>query len=81
MVFECVLYVLLVFEGMCEMVMVRDDVPKDLLSSGVLNAYPGAEDSDEEDLDAMSESYDIQMGNNKVIDSMAMLRLKDIMQL
>ncbi|XP_058803465.1 target of rapamycin complex 2 subunit MAPKAP1 [Phymastichus coffea] len=45
--------------GMCETVMVRDDIPKHLLNSGVLSAYPNAEDSDDEDLDALGDSYDL----------------------
>ena len=56
------LNVVSVIQGMCEMVMVRDDMPKDLLNSGTVHAYPGTEDSDEEDLDALADSYDIQMG-------------------
>lgn len=48
--------------GMCEAVMVKDDILKDLQNSGGLSAYPGGEDSDEEDLDALGDSYDIQMG-------------------
>ncbi|KAJ8680845.1 hypothetical protein QAD02_016632 [Eretmocerus hayati] len=47
--------------GLCEMVMVKDDIPKNLHNSGALYAYPGAEDSDEEDLDALTDSYDIHM--------------------
>lgn len=42
--------------------MARDDIAKDLQKNGTLHAYPGNEDSDEEDLDALTESYDIQMG-------------------
>lgn len=45
--------------GMCEMVMAGEDIPKILHSNGTLQCYPGMEESDEEDLDALSESYDI----------------------
>lgn len=51
------------------MVMVRDDIPKDMQSSGALHAYPGAEDSGEED-DIMAESYDIQMGMKEFLRTM-----------
>lgn len=47
---------------MMEMVLLAEDIPKKLLSDGVLQCYPGNEDSDE-DLDASAESYDIHMGN------------------
>ncbi|XP_043275029.1 stress-activated map kinase-interacting protein 1 [Venturia canescens] len=46
--------------GMCEIVMLGEDIPKQLKSNG-LKCYPGMEESDDEDLDAMAESYDIQM--------------------
>lgn len=48
--------------GACEMVMLGEDLPKQLKANGVLDCYPGMEESDEEDIDAMAESYDIQMG-------------------
>lgn len=52
---------------MCEMVMLGEDIPKQLKANGA-RCYPGMEDSDDEDLDAMSESYDIQMGMiNKIL--------------
>ncbi|XP_012269766.2 target of rapamycin complex 2 subunit MAPKAP1 [Athalia rosae] len=47
--------------GACEMVMLGEDLPKQLKANGVLECYPGMEDSDDEDIDAMAESYDIQM--------------------
>ncbi|XP_035722164.1 target of rapamycin complex 2 subunit MAPKAP1-like [Vespa mandarinia] len=47
--------------GMCEMVMLGEDIPKELRSNGTLQCYPGMEESDDEDLDALAESYDIQM--------------------
>lgn len=47
--------------GACEMVMLGDDLPKQLKANGVLECYPGMEDSDDEDIDAMADSYDIQM--------------------
>lgn len=48
--------------GMCEMVMLGEDIPKQLKASGMLQSYPGMEESDDdEDLDALAESYDIQM--------------------
>ncbi|XP_034949832.1 target of rapamycin complex 2 subunit MAPKAP1 [Chelonus insularis] len=46
--------------GMCEMVMLGEDIPKQLKANGA-RCYPGLEESDDEDLDAMSESYDMQM--------------------
>lgn len=49
-------------EGMCEIVMLGEDIPKQLKANGTLQCYPGMEDSDDEDLDAMAESYDVQMG-------------------
>lgn len=42
--------------------MVRDDIPKNLLNNGILSAYPNAEDSDDEDLDALGDSYDLNFG-------------------
>lgn len=48
---------------MCEMVMLGENIPKQLKANGTLQCYPGMEESDEEeDLDALAESYDIQMG-------------------
>lgn len=47
--------------GMCEIVMLGEDIPKQLKANGTLQCYPGMEDSDDEDLDAMAESYDVQM--------------------
>lgn len=45
------------------MVMLGEDIPKQLKASGMLQSYPGMEESDDdEDLDALAESYDIQMG-------------------
>lgn len=44
------------------MVMLGEDIPKQLKSNGMLQCYPGMEESDDEDLDALAESYDIQMG-------------------
>ncbi|CAG5095521.1 Similar to Sin1: Stress-activated map kinase-interacting protein 1 (Drosophila pseudoobscura pseudoobscura) [Cotesia congregata] len=46
--------------GMCEAVMPREDIPKQLKANGA-QCYLGFEESDDEDLDALSESYDIQM--------------------
>lgn len=43
------------------MVMVGEDIPKQIKAYSECY-YPGDEESDDEDLDAMSESYDIQMG-------------------
>ena len=69
--FKCILYKELfqIFKnflneyiGMCELVMAKDDIPKELNERGVVCTYPGVDDSDEEDLDALSDSYDIQMG-------------------
>lgn len=47
--------------GQCEIVMLGEDIPKQLKSNGTLQCYPGMEESDDEDLDALAESYDIQM--------------------
>ncbi|XP_029160366.1 target of rapamycin complex 2 subunit MAPKAP1 isoform X2 [Nylanderia fulva] len=47
--------------GMCEIVMLGEDIPKQLKANGTLQCYPGMEDSDDEDLVALAESYDIQM--------------------
>lgn len=44
------------------MVMLGEDIPKQLKANGTLECYPGMEESDDEDIDAMAESYDIQMG-------------------
>ncbi|KAG8034627.1 hypothetical protein G9C98_007703 [Cotesia typhae] len=46
--------------GMCEAVMPREDIPKQLKANGA-QCYLGFEESDDEDLDALTESYDIQM--------------------
>lgn len=55
-------------KGQCEMVMLGEDIPKQLKSNGMLQCYPGMEESDDEDLDALAESYDVQMGKfNKII--------------
>lgn len=43
------------------MVMLGEDIPKQLKSNGTLQCYPGMEESDDEDLDALAESYDVQM--------------------
>ncbi|XP_012531064.1 target of rapamycin complex 2 subunit MAPKAP1 isoform X2 [Monomorium pharaonis] len=47
--------------GMCDMVILGEDIPKQLKKNGTLQCYPGMEESDDEDLDVMGESYDIQM--------------------
>nr|XP_033326748.1 stress-activated map kinase-interacting protein 1 isoform X2 [Megalopta genalis] len=47
--------------GQCEIVMVGEDIPKQLKSNGTLQCYPGMEESDDEDLDGLGESYDVQM--------------------
>ncbi|XP_076276533.1 SAPK-interacting protein 1 isoform X1 [Lasioglossum baleicum] len=47
--------------GQCEIVMVGEDIPKQLKSNGTLHCYPGMESSDDEDLDGLGESYDVQM--------------------
>jgi len=44
------------------MVILGEDIPKQLKKNGTLQCYPGMEESDDEDLDVMAESYDIQMG-------------------
>ena len=57
------------------MVMVGEDIPEILKSNGTLNSYPGMEESDEEDLDAMAESYDISFG---ILNTFIYKRLKII---
>ncbi|XP_076183308.1 SAPK-interacting protein 1 isoform X2 [Ptiloglossa arizonensis] len=47
--------------GLCEVTMAGEDIPKQLKSNGTLQCYPGMEESDDEDLDALVESYDVQM--------------------
>ncbi|XP_024941627.1 target of rapamycin complex 2 subunit MAPKAP1 isoform X2 [Cephus cinctus] len=47
--------------GMCEVVMLGEDLPKQFKTNGYLNCYPGMQDSDDEDLDTLAESYDIPM--------------------
>lgn len=47
---------------MCEVVMLGEDIPKQLKANGTLQCYPGMEDSDDEDLDALADSYDVQLG-------------------
>lgn len=49
------------------MIMLGEDIPKQLKANGTLQCYPGMEESDDEDLDAMAESYDIQMGTQQNI--------------
>lgn len=44
------------------MVMLAEDIPKQLMSNGMLQSYPRTEESDDEGLDPLAESYDIQMG-------------------
>jgi len=44
------------------MVILAENIPKQLKKNGTLQCYPGMEESDDEDLDVMGESYDIQMG-------------------
>nr|CAD7411107.1 unnamed protein product [Timema poppensis] len=48
--------------GMCEMVMLGDDIPRKLDPQSKFDCYPGVEESDEEDdeLDAIGHSFDIQ---------------------
>lgn len=48
------------------MVMLGEDIPKQMKENGMLQCYPGREESDDEDLDALAESYDIQMGMQDV---------------
>lgn len=49
--------------GLCEVVMLGDDIPKALKQNGSVHCYPGNDDNDDEDLN-MAESYEIQMGNS-----------------
>lgn len=57
------MYFVLFSEGICDMVILAEDIPKQLKKNGTLQCYPGMEESDDEDMDAMGgESYDIQMG-------------------
>ncbi|XP_008547321.1 target of rapamycin complex 2 subunit MAPKAP1 [Microplitis demolitor] len=46
--------------GVCELVMLREDIPKQLKANGA-HCYLGLDESDDEDLGALSESYDIQI--------------------
>lgn len=62
---NCKLPPVMFLKGQCEMVMLGEDIPKQLRSNGMLQCYPGMEESDDEDLDALAESYDIQMGKFK----------------
>lgn len=48
-------------KGMCDMVILGEDIPKQLKKNGTLQCYPGMEESDDEDLD-MGDSYDMQIG-------------------
>lgn len=54
-------------EGICDMVILGEDIPKQLKKNGTLQCYPGMEESDDEDLDVMGESYDIQMGTSVIM--------------
>lgn len=57
------------------MIMLGEDIPKQLKANGTLQCYPGMEESDDEDLDAMAESYDIQMGTQNYI-SISFIKIK-----
>lgn len=46
--------------GMCEMVMQGENLSRKLVSSTKYDCYPGEDDSDEDDMDAMGQSFDIQ---------------------
>lgn len=41
--------------------MIGEDIPKTLKSNKLMRSY-GDDDSDDEDIDAMAESFEIQMG-------------------
>lgn len=47
--------------GKCEMVMLGEDIPRQLKLNGALQYYPEMDESDDEDLDALAESYDIKI--------------------
>ncbi|KAE8742580.1 hypothetical protein FOCC_FOCC011874 [Frankliniella occidentalis] len=46
--------------GMCEMVMQGENLSKKLISSTKFDCYPGEDDSEDDDMDAMGQSFDIQ---------------------
>lgn len=48
---------------MCEMVMQGENLSRKLVSSTKYDCYPGEDDSDEDDMDAMGQSFDIQSGS------------------
>nr|CAD7443180.1 unnamed protein product [Timema bartmani] len=50
--------------GMCEMVMLGEDIPRKLDPQSKFDCYPGIDESDEEDdeMDAIGHSFDIQSG-------------------
>lgn len=45
--------------------MAGDDIPKHLKKTFPTECYPEMDDSDDEDMDPMSESFDIRMGKKK----------------
>lgn len=44
------------------MVMQGENLSKKLVSTTKFDCYPGEDDSDEDDMDAMGQSFDIQSG-------------------
>ena len=46
--------------GMCEMVMQGENLSKKLVSTTKFDCYPGEDDCEEDDMDAMGQSFDIQ---------------------
>ncbi|KAJ1520750.1 hypothetical protein ONE63_003845 [Megalurothrips usitatus] len=46
--------------GLCELVMQGENLSRKLVSSTKFDCYPGEDESDEDDMDAMGQSFDIQ---------------------
>lgn len=52
--------------GMCEMVMIGEDIPRKLSNVTKFDCYPGVDESDDEDdeVDVMGQSFDIHSGKD-----------------
>jgi len=52
--------------GMCEMVMIGEDIPRRLPNVTKFDCYPGVDESDDEDdeVDVMGQSFDIHSGKD-----------------
>lgn len=57
--------------GICEMVMLGEEIPKKLANLSKLDCYPGMkEDSDDgDDMDLLSQSFELQSGMSSEINS------------